>query len=226
MHTEVSDDLMLGGMLQLDSVSGDLTGGTGEIRGRGWMAGPYFVARGVSGQLRFEGRLLYGRSSNEISGFHSQANGRVRYGSFDAERWLALASVEGEYRLGNGAVVLPSAGFGHAREIAEGFRDSLDREVEGQRAALTLLQFGATLEFPIESIHGDLTLRPGLRFVATDEDGGPYGESVFAAGARIDFGVDYRLEGNVSLEFDGFYSGIGRSDRESYGAGVGLQMDF
>ena len=47
-HAENSDDLMLGGMLQLDSVAGDLSGGTGEVRGSGWMAGPYFVANGAS----------------------------------------------------------------------------------------------------------------------------------------------------------------------------------
>ena len=46
------------------------------------------------------------------------------------------------------------------------------------------------------------------------------------AEGRIDFGVDYSLEDRVSLEFEGFYSGIGRRDRESYGAGVGLRMDF
>ena len=38
-YAEVSLDLMLGGMLQLDSISWDLSGGTGEILGRGWMAG-------------------------------------------------------------------------------------------------------------------------------------------------------------------------------------------
>ena len=92
--------------------------------------------------------------------------------------------------------------------------------------ALTRLRLGATLEIPIEALRGELTLRPGLRFVATDEDGGLYGESGVGAAGRIEFGVDYRLEGNVVLEFDGFYSGIGRLNRESYGAGVGLRMDF
>ena len=126
----------------------------------------------------------------------------------------------------SGAVVLPSADLGHAREIAEGFRDSLGREVEGQTAALTRLRLGAMLEIPVEAARGDLALRPGLRFVATDEDGGPYGESGIGAEGRIDFGIDYRLDGRVSFEFDGFYSGIGRRNRESYGAGVGLRMDF
>ena len=178
------------------------------------------------GAARFEGGLLYGRRSNEISGFVSQADWPDRDGFFDGECRLALAGVEGERQLKNGAVLLPSVDLGHARETAEGFRDGLGREVEGQRASLILLRLGATLEIPVEAAREDLTLRPGLRFVATDEDGGLYGESGLGAVGRIDFGLDYMLDGNVALEFDGFYSGIGRRDRVSYGAGVGLRMDF
>ena len=91
---------------------------------------------------------------------------------------------------------------------------------------MTRLRLGATFEIPVEAARGDLTLRPGLRFVATDEGGGLYGESGIGVECRIDFGVDYRLDRNVALEFDGFYSGIGRRGRESYGAGVGLRMGF
>ena len=123
---------MQGGMLQLDSVSGDLSGAAGEIRGKGRMAGPYCVASGTAGRLRFEGRPLHGRSSNEVSGFVSQENRPARDGSFAGERWLAMAGVEGEYRLKSGAVLLPSADLDHAREIADGFRDGLGREVEAR----------------------------------------------------------------------------------------------
>lgn len=52
-HAEHSDDLMLGGMIQLDSVSGNLLGGIGEIRGSGWMAKPYLVASGALGRNDF-----------------------------------------------------------------------------------------------------------------------------------------------------------------------------
>ena len=54
---------------------------------------------------------------------------------------------------------------------------------------------------------GGLTLRPGLRFVATDEDGGIHGVSGVGAEGRIDFGLDYRLDGNVALEFEGSIRG-------------------
>ena len=53
-HAEHSGDLMLGGMLQLDSVSGNLFGGIDEIRGSGWMAKPYLVVSGALGRIDFE----------------------------------------------------------------------------------------------------------------------------------------------------------------------------
>ena len=139
---------------------------------------------------------------------------------------MAQARVEGKYLLGNGAIILPSAELGHVRQITKGFRDSLGREVDGQTAMLTQLQLGTAFEIPVELAKGDLAFRPGLSFVVTDEDRGLYGESGLEDAGRIDFGVDCQLDGNISLEFDGFYSGLGQRDRESYGAGVDLRMDF
>ena len=223
-HREVSDGLLLGGMLQYDATDADLTAGSGSIEGKGWMAGPYFVANGASGQLRFEGRLLYGRSSNDID-FAGSGSG-TRAGTFDGERWLAQARVVGERPLGNGVVMIPSAGLGHAREIGDGFRDSLGMDVDGQTVAMTRLQLGAELEIPVESAKGDLTLRPGLAIVLTDASGERDGEEEPNAGGRFDIGVDYRLDDRVSLGFEGFYSGFGRTESEIYGAGLNLRMEF
>ena len=63
-HTEISDDLMLGGMLQLDSVAGDLSGGTGEIRpGQGLDGGTiYRRERGIGAAAIPDG----GNSANLI----------------------------------------------------------------------------------------------------------------------------------------------------------------
>lgn len=51
-------------------------------------------------------------------------------------------------------IVLPSDDFVHAREIAEGFRDSLGRDVEGQRAVATWLGLVATFKIPVEAARG------------------------------------------------------------------------
>ena len=121
--------------------------------------------------------------------------------------------------------MIPSAGLGHAREVGKGFRDGLGSDVEGQTVSVTRLHLGTGFLIPVESATGALTLRPDLAFVLTDANG-RYVEAEPEAGGRIGFGVDYRLEDSVSLGFEGFYSGIGRSESEFYGAGLNLRMEF
>ena len=44
-----------------------------------------------------------------------------RCASFGSERWLAQARVEGTYRFGSGATLIPLADFSHARDVMEAF---------------------------------------------------------------------------------------------------------
>lgn len=225
-HRMMSSNLLVGGMLQLDAFDTGLDGWNGEIDGRGWFAGPYFAARDESKRVHFEGRLLYGRSSNDIVGLAGSVPGtEARKVSFDAARWLAQARVEGKLLLWNGAFMIPLADLGHAREEAEIFRDSV-RKVESLSASATRMSLGTSFEIPVETAKGELMIRPGLQFLLTKENGGRYGESSSNSAGRIDFGMTYEIEDNVKLELDCFYSGIGRPDRGSFGAGLNLRMKF
>ena len=231
-HARVSDKAFLGGMLQFDRTGTELDGidRSGEITGKGWMAGPYFVARGSSNAWLFEGRLLYGRSSNDVEGLVPATGADARNGSFDSERWLAQARIAGEYPFGSGAVMYPLADIGHARNVAEGIEGAgpngadLDDKI---RTEVSKLRLGTEFEFAVDPAKGDMVFRPGLYFVITDRDGGESGASGFTSTGRVDLGVDYRLEDGVSLGFQGYYSGLGgESEFKSYGAGVGLQVEF
>ena len=231
-HFRMSERLHLGGVLQFDRsvMKADSQVASGEIGGRGWMAGPYFAARDASHPLFFEGRLLYGRSSNDVEDL--VLDGKApRSASFDSERWLAQARVEGMYALGNGATLIPLADLSHALDEMEAFLDNADEQVAGQTVGVSKLQIGAELEIPVDTARGDLLLKPGLRFVASDASGEAFvGEESGAAGlrfrGRIDFGIDYRLDDDLVLAFGSFYSGLGRKDLESYGAGLDLRLEF
>ena len=233
-HFRMSERLHLGGMLQFDrsGMKAKGAGMSGEIDGTGWMAGPYLVARDASHPLFFEGRLLYGRSANDIEDLVLDG-GTPQNASFDSERWLAQARVEGTYPLGRGATLIPLADLSHARDEVEQFRDNNNsgNAIAGQAIALTKFQLGAEIEIPVETARGELRIRPGLRFVASDADGGPLAgmedeDSGLRSRGRIDFGIDYRLDGGFVLGFDSFYSGLGRKDLESYGAGLDLRLEF
>ena len=146
-------------------------------------------------------------------------------------RWLAQARVEGTYRLKNGATLIPLADLSHARDEMEPLLDSGDTPVAGQTIVVTKLQLGAELEIPVEMARGDLRFRPGLRFVASDAAGSAFageegGVSGLRSRGRIDFGIDYRLDDGLVLGFESFYSGLGRRELESYGAGMDLRLEF
>ena len=128
-------------------------------------------------------------------------------------------------------MLIPLADLSHARDEMEPFLDGDDKQVAGQTIGVSKLQLGAELEIPVETARGDLRFRPGLRFVASDASGEAFaGEENGATGlrlrGRIDFGVDYRLDEDLVLGFGSFYSGLGRKDLESYGAGLDLQLEF
>ena len=222
-HRKVSDSLLLGGMLQFDSGAAELGGGEGEIRGRGWMAGPYLVAKHESLPLRFEGRLLYGRSSNEIE--LESGGASPRRGSFDAARLLAQARVEGEHRLGGGATLIPLIDLGHVREEAKGFRDGSGRAVGDRAVDSTRLHLGTELEIPLEPRRGDLTLRLEAGIEGTSTGGVAGGDSDRGFHGRVGFGAEYGLEDRTSLAFEAGYSGIGGS-RRSLGAGMTFLLRF
>ena len=127
--------------------------------------------------------------------------------------------------------MIPLADLSHARDEMEPFRDSDDDQVAGQTIAVSKLQLGAELEIPVETSRGDLRLNPDLRFVASDASGGAFaGEGGDEAGprarGRIDFGIDYWLDGGLVLGFESYYSGLGRKDLETYGAGLDLRLEF
>ena len=233
-HVRMSERLHLGGMLQFDR-TGTKPGGmvdSGEIRGSGWMAGPYFAFRDASNPLFFEGRLLYGRATSDVDALVIDGDD-PRSASVDSERWLVQARVEGTYRFGGGATLIPLADISHARDEMGTFTASDDpaEMLDAQTISLSKLQIGAELEIPVATARGDLKFRPGLRYMVSDANSGAWaaeeeGRIGLRSRGRIDFGVDYRLEDGLVLGFESFYSGLGRNELESYGAGLDLRLDF
>ena len=239
-HRQMSDHMYLGGMLQFDRTVTELDGGgrSGEFVGEGWMVGPYVVGRDPSRTLFFEGRLLYGHASHDADAivFANEQDPRrgPRSGTFDSERWIAQARVEGEYSLGAGTIMYPLADFSHARNAANGFdetnRQNPDLEMDlgvAVRTAVSKLQLGTEFEIPLDPARGDLIFRPGLKLEFSDRKGVAFGKSELSAAGRIDLGIDYRLKDSVALGIQGYYSGIGQGrEFESYGAGLRLRMEF
>ena len=234
-HVLMSDRLRIGGMVQFDHSGMKPVGehASGEIRGAGWMAGPYFAMRDGSHPLYFEGRLLYGRATSDVDALVIDGDA-PRSASVDSERLLVQARVEGMYRFGGGgATLIPLADLSYARDAMGTFAASDDPQemLEAQTIAIGKLQIGAEMEIPVATARGELRFRPGLRYVVSDANAGVWdheeeGRIGLRSRGRIDFGIDYRLEDGLFLGFQSFYSGLGRKETESYGAGLDLRMEF
>ncbi|TQM89653.1 hypothetical protein BD293_4321 [Roseinatronobacter monicus] len=104
-HQFINENFLLGGMVQFDRARDDRN----NARGTGWMVGPYFAAKMAEQPLYFEGRLLYGQTSNRISPLGTYTDG------FSTERWLAQLRAEGEIQQET-ITWIPLLDFTHTRD--------------------------------------------------------------------------------------------------------------
>ena len=219
VHRRLSDNLLLGGMLQYHATGAELYGSALEIRSRGWMLGPYLVARHGSLPVFYEGRLLYGRNENDVE--HARFDG-----SFHSTLWIAQARIEGVRRFDNGVSMIPLIDLGHVREEAKGFRDDMGTLVPDLAATATRLQVGAEFEIPVAVRRGDMALKLGFGLSGTHTGRGSGENPNSGFRGRIGFGANYRMENRTSLAFETYYSGIGRSGRRRLGAGLTFLLRF
>ena len=226
VHRKFSENLLAGAMLQFDLGDHELPDQTGAIDGTGWLVGPYFAARHNSHPLHFEGRLLYGQSSNDIR-FIDRKLG-TRTGSFDTTRMLAQLRMEGEIALTdreNGSQLLPYVDAGWVEEKAAAFTDTTGNRVPGQKVSTGQLELGSNLRMPVAMNHGAMTLTGGLGVIWSNTKGQHITSDTQGRG-RGEIGFSYDLNENVQIDFESFYDGIGTSDYESYGLSLRAEMKF
>ena len=226
VHRKFSENLLAGAMLQFDLADHELPDQTGAIDGTGWLVGPYFAARHNSHPLHFEGRLLYGQSSNDIR--FIDRNLGTRTGSFDTTRMLAQLRMEGEIALTdreNGSQLLPYVDAGWVEEKAAAFTDTTGNRVPGQKVSTGQLELGSNLRMPVAMNHGAMTLTGGLGVIWSNTKGQHITSDTQGRG-RGEIGFSYDLNENVQIDFESFYDGIGTSDYESYGLSLRAEMKF
>ena len=211
-HASINPNLIVGGMIQLDHATDDANNASGT----GWMVGPYFAARMAEQPLFFEGRLLYGESSNSITPLGTYTD------SFSTERWLAQLKVQGEI-VAERVTWSPSLALTHTTDSQRAYTDSLGNTIPGQSIGLTQVNSGIDFRMPLDVAAGDLQLSGGLAAIYSATHGG---NADFEGGrGRINMGLDWNSGNGSTLRFGTFYDGIG-SKHESYGANLGLDIRF
>lgn len=222
-HFYINPNVILGGMLQVDYLEQDDEGA--EIEGYGWMIGPYIVAQLPGENLFFEGRLLYGQSSNEVSPLGTFTD------DFDTERFLVQAKVAGVIQRGETSLI-PSFAATYASDRQKAYVDSLGGLIPEQEVRLAQMELGLGFETPVpfETVQGDMILTGGVSAIGSFYEASGTGPTVLpdyeGGRARIELGMRYSMKKGGQLVVETFYDGIGANGYQAYGAQVGLNMQF
>ncbi|WP_029375443.1 Ig-like domain-containing protein [Oceanicola sp. S124] len=219
-HVIASDQFVAGAMLQFDHMG--TRGSDPAIEGTGWLAGPYVAGRIGAQPLRYEARLLYGQTSNNMT------LGATPEVHFETERWLAQARLAG--RITRGIYTLePSLGVAHVEDRQKAYEDGFGNPVAGQTAALTEIDLGLDVSWPVTVASGELSLTGGIAVVwaKTHTRNAPLGTEFDIDGlrGRLSFGLGGRTHSGLTYALGLDYDGLG-SDQESLGAKLEVGLTF
>ncbi|PJE25698.1 hypothetical protein CVM39_18475 [Pseudooceanicola antarcticus] len=222
-HVKLSPDLLIGGMVEFDTLSQEE--GASRIDGHGWLIGPYFVARSPAHPLFFEGMLLYGQTKNDISPLGADAD------RFETERLLAQLKVTGEINQGR-TTWMPSVQLSYTTDTQKAYTDGLGNLIPEQGLELTQAEIGLDVRHQIglPGRSGAWELTGGLSFVGSSVKGSGNASLVvpeYAGGrGKVKAGASYTLANGAILTVDAFHDGIGTAGYESSGVQLGFNLTF
>jgi outer membrane autotransporter protein len=219
--------LLAGVVAQFDWASEKDSINSYEVKGQGWLAGPYLVAR-LHERLLLDARVAWGGSRNEIRPFGTYSD------RFSTSRLLAQASLTGHFEV-SGWTVKPQISTTYWREVQKSYTDTLGNTIPTQTVELGQVKFGPTISRDYTLSNG-LVVAPslGVRGIWTFADSGVRsvqtglinGSQRGKFSARFDAGLNLRLKDSLAINFNAFHEGLGDSLRNSYGGSAELNVRF
>lgn len=220
-HWALTEGLTVGAMLQYDDARTDTA--ASSVKGKGWLAGPYFVGKLSALPLYLEGSLLWGRSSNTLT---MAGAAPVDFGS---DRSLATLKFSGMVPMGR-VTLYPSIAFAHTSDRQEGFLDAGGTPVAPQDVWLTEARYGASFSMPLPQSDGRITLTGGAFGVYTQSGGTgtttALSDAFDGSSLSANLGLDVTLASGGKLTFGAFADGLGSTDATSYGGSVQFVYRF
>ena len=220
-HIHLRETLLVGAMLQFDHLSQQ--DGAARIEGTGWLVGPYVVAKLPDQPLYFEGRLLYGKSSNSLSPFGTYED------DFDTSRLLAQLKVTGDYAYGQ-TVLSPYLNGAYVKDDQDAYTDGLGNVIAAQSIDLKQVAFGFDVAHPVAVKSGDLELSGGVSGIWSSTGGTAVAQTVLPGYAgwrgKLDLGLNYVSPRHGTLSIKAYLDGLGASDYQSYGLSLGYTLRF
>lgn len=215
-HFVMTENLIIGGMVQFDQ--SDATLADGIIESKGFLVGPYAVAKMADQPLIFSASLLRGTSQNEITLTDLPTD------TFKSTRTLATIGVEGTVDLGSGILMVPSVDLFYLLDQQHSYIDSADNNVPEQEVAMTSATLGLGFEIPLSLDFVEATLRPSVNatFAKTRNSDGVEESTRWG----VDLGATFEQPSGAIIAVDLFYDGIGEQNAETYGGSILYEIKF
>ncbi len=210
----LSDRALIGLSFHYDYMT-DPTDADAELKGNGWLAGPYAsfeIGQGVF----LDANLLYGGSSNDI-------DTGIFTGTFDTTRWMADVKLTGEWQLDEATVLMPKLRAVYFNEETEDYtvKNALGEviDLKGFIEEQARLSIGFDVERTLELENGLIlspTVGADVGFASLD------GEGLFG---RVSAGLALSNDDNWDLDFSLLFN-IEGDGSKSAGAKVGARVRF
>ncbi|WP_227272159.1 hypothetical protein [Roseobacter weihaiensis] len=219
LHAYVRSTLIVGAMIEADYLS--QAGTVSDREGLGAMVGSYFLARNANHPLFFEGRLLYGKASDDI---------RLLGGSkerLNTRRRLAQLKMSGQLRYGI-TTLIPSILASYATDdVSPRGGGSLPK----QGIRLRRIKMGLDFRHRLRHTNGALFILNGggaLSSTSTRR----YGSNALArpnqrnGRGRVNLGVSYLTKAGGAFVIDSFVDGLGAPTPQNYGLKAAFDIRF
>ncbi len=214
----LSPSVLVGLMVQLDDIRRRSESDRSDVRGTGWLAGPYATVR-LTDQLFWQGRAAWGRTDNDVSPYLTYTD------SFETERWLISSTLTGDWRSG-AWLFSPSASLSYIEDKSESYADTFGLAIPSVKSRLGQFKGGPEMAYRyqltpdtyLEPYAGldviwnfaDETTAAGIGSIG-DDNAGPTG-----ARGRIELGLRGRVMNGIGLDLSGTYDGIGTGDYDAF----------
>lgn len=203
-HWQARPGVVLGLMAMIDRME------TEAVTGTGWLAGPYAVFRADGQPLVFQARYLLGDSRNRLE------DGTA----FASRRSLAMVGLSGSVMRGDLEIV-PSLRAAHGREVSDAFVMGNGLEVPSEVTALTQVETGLAVAFPVDLGTGETRLRMGISDIWTDGSAALDGHR-----AELSVLLRHRTAAGAELTLRLARDGLGMSGFKATRAAVNYGISF
>jgi hypothetical protein len=218
----LSPSILVGALVQYESMDQSSRTGAFDIEGKGWMAGPYATIR-LADNLFYQGRAAWGRSDNDISPFLTYTD------SFSTNRWLVTSKLIGQWAY-DGWDIRPAAEIAYIEDRSDSYTDSLGVQIPGMTVSLGQFTIGPEISRRFAFAGGAVEPRVGLEAIwnfESSDDVADFGGTLAGpqeVRGRVELGIAAQLTDGLTLDLSSSYDGIGSDNYDALTGRAMLRM--